>query len=86
MPSEVENLLEIARIKNLCRDKKIVKIQQKGSNIVFILSAFNNDKAVDLIKRYGHQIRFSPGITPYLTLKPDGKDLVAEIKEFIDII
>lgn len=86
LPSEVENLLEIARIKNLCREKKIVKIQQKGSNIIFILSAFNNDKAVDLIKRYGHQIRFSPGITPYLTLKPDGKDLIAEIKEFIDII
>ena len=35
MPKEVEELLEIARIKNMCREKNINKIMQKGSGIVF---------------------------------------------------
>ena len=35
MPKELENLLEIARIKELCRELYILKISKKNSNIVF---------------------------------------------------
>ena len=39
MPKEVENLLEIARIKNMCKEKKISKISQRQNGIVFYLSS-----------------------------------------------
>ena len=39
-PSEIENLLDIARIKMLAREKFILKIAQKRENIVF---HFDND-------------------------------------------
>ena len=35
MPKEIENLLDISRIKNLARKNYIIKINQKGDNILF---------------------------------------------------
>ncbi len=37
MPKEVHNLIEIARIKNLCREQGVIKLQQKQKCSINIL-------------------------------------------------
>ena len=39
LPSEAENLINIAKIKNLCKNIGITKISQKQSQIVFSFDA-----------------------------------------------
>ena len=93
MPIEVENLIEIARIKILARKANVLKLTQKEHVIILNLDKDNiqiDEKMVnDLIKKYGVRIRFSPGVEPYITLKIDGKDekkIVDEIKELLKLI
>lgn len=88
IPKEVENLLEIARIKNLCKEKNIIKISQKPISIVFYIDIhrFNMDNIDRLVKEYQDQIRFSSGTEPYITLKnKDNKEKIVlkKIKEFL---
>ena len=86
MPQEVENLLEIARIKEICNQKGIIKITQRNNNIIF---TFANNESFDmpidkLIKQYGDRIKFSPGKEPYITYKlEDQSDILEEIKSFL---
>ena len=88
MPREVENLLEIARIKEICNQKGIIKITQRNNNIIF---TFANNESFDmpideLIKQYGDRIKFSPGKEPYITYKlEDQSDILEEIKQFLKI-
>ena len=93
MPIEVENLIEIARIKILERKANVLKLTQKEHVIILNLDKDNiqiDEKMVnDLVKKYGVRIRFSPGVEPYITLKIDGKDekkIVDEIKELLKLI
>jgi len=89
MPKEVEELLEIARIKNMCRDKKINKIMQKGSSIVFYFDSaeFDPSCVVKLIETYKTNIKFSPSALPYVTYKIDlEKSIIKQIKDFMQII
>ena len=73
MPKEVENLIEVARIKILARKACAIKVVQKERSIMVILDKDNikiNEEIVNnLIKKYGVDIRFSPGVEPYITLK-----------------
>ena len=88
MPEELENLIEIARIKELCRKENVVKISQKRDRILFY---YNKDKMdmskIDgLIKKYELRIKFSTGIEPYITLQLENsndKELIEQIKEFL---
>ena len=75
MPKELENLLDIARIKNLCKAKNINKLSQKMNNIVFYFdnNKFNMENIDLLVKEYKDNIRFSPGLEPYITLKSPKK-------------
>ena len=86
MPKEVENLLEIARIKNMCKEKNIKKVAQKGNSVVFYFTgteAENIDLA-KLIGIYKNNIRFSQSAMPYVTLKIDiEKPIIKQIKEFL---
>ncbi len=86
MPSEVENLLEIARIKEKCKELGIIKVAQKQNSIVFNFDAKSFDmEIVDfLIKEYRNQIKFSPAKDPYVTykLQKAGKE-INEIKNFL---
>ena len=88
MPQEVENLLEIARIKEICNQKGIIKITQRNNNIIV---TFANNESFDmpideLIKKYGDRIKFSPGKEPYITYKlEDQSDILEEIKNFLKI-
>ena len=86
MPKEVENLLEIARIKNLCKEKNIKKIMQKQEAIVFYFSSeeFANINIDKLIATYKNKIKFSPSALPYITYKIDlYKSVLKQIKEFL---
>ena len=83
MPKELENLIEVARIKELCRKAGVVKISEKknimistnakptSKNVVFYFdkNKYNPEIVDKLIKKYGYNIKFSAGIEPYVTLK-----------------
>lgn len=88
MPSELENLIEIARLKALCKEKGIIKIAQKVNGIVFTFDSngFNMENVDKLITKWKNKIKFSPGSQPYVTYKIQDKkeeDLLKEIKEFL---
>ncbi len=89
MPKEVEELLEIARIKNSCREKNINKITQKNSSIVLYFKAetFDVEIVTKLVNKYKNNIKFSPAAFPYITYKIDpNKSIIKQIKEFIQTL
>ena len=93
MPQEVENLIEIARIKVLARKANVIKLTQKEKSVVLNLDKDNiriDENIVNnLVNKYGARLRFSPGVEPYVTLKIDEKDkkkLIQEIKELLESI
>lgn len=83
MPSEVNNLIEIARIKNIARANNIIKIQSKPMGVVFTFSEFDTDNVQKLLSKYKNNIHFSAIGKPYVTLKVKGNE-VQEVKEFMD--
>ena len=88
MPKELENLIEVARIKELARKANIIKVAQRRESIVFYFdkNKYNPEIIDKLIKKYEFNIKFSTGMEPYVTLKTKiGSDekLVEEIKEFL---
>ncbi len=88
MPEEVNNLLEIARIKELAKKAFVIKISERRDSIVFNFDAnkFNLDVVDKLIKTYRNQIKFSPGKEPYITYKVlDNSDsvIIKKIKGFL---
>ena len=97
MPKELNNLLEIARIKQLCNLTAVIKVTEKknrttgSQNVVFY---FDKDKyapniITTLLKKYGTKIKFSTGIEPYITLLLKNKteeQLIKEIKEFLNTV
>ena len=91
MPTELENLINIARIKELAKKANILKIQQRANGIVFWFDGnkFNFDIVDKLIKEYRNKIKFSAGKDPYITYKveelSDTKILI-KVKEFLRYI
>ena len=86
MPYEVENLLDIARIKSLAKEKYILKISQKRENIIFYFdnSKFNFDIVDKLMKIHRNRIKFSPSKDPYITFKLENpKQILEECKDFL---
>ena len=94
MPKELENLIEIARIKELCRKAGVIKVAEKknsfteSQNLVFYFdkNKYNPEIVDTLIKKYGYDIKFSTGIEPYITLrieKMSDEELINKIKEFL---
>ena len=89
MPYEIENLLDITRIKTLAREKFVLKIAQKGDNIVYYFDAtrFNLDIVDKFMKNYRNRIKFSPAKEPYITLRLlNKKNTLEECKEFLSKI
>ncbi len=73
MPEELENLIDIARIKYLAKKLHIIKIASKKTAVVFTFEPSKGDDGieahvVDLVKKYGNKIKFSSGIKPMVTL------------------
>ena len=95
MPKELENLIEVARIKELCRKTGVVKISEKknmltnNQNLVFYYdkNKYNPENVDKLIKKYGYESKFSSGIEPYITLRIKNlkdEELIDKIKEFLN--
>ena len=87
MPEEIENLLEITRIKNLCRKAQVTKLAQKGEKIVIYINEkkFNQEATTKLIEKYKNRIQFSPGKNSYITYHVQKiANLIPEIKEVIE--
>ena len=88
IPKEVENLLEISRIKQLARAKGISKVSSKRNGVLFIYDTRTFDPSIvqKLITAYGNKIRFSPGIKPMITLSissDNEEEIIKEIKEYL---
>jgi len=86
IPKEIENLLDVARIKILARESFILKINQKMQNIVFHFEKdkFNIDVIDKLMKMYRNRIKFSPASEPYITFKIlNIKNILEECKDFL---
>ena len=91
VPKEIENLIEVTRIKYLAKEQGIVKISEKRDSVIFVYTngRFNVDNVSDLVKKYGNKIKFSQGIEPYITLnikKESDKQLLGEIKDYLYFI
>ena len=91
LPVELENLLEIARIKSLARKAGVTKIAQRPETIVFYFEreTMPVEKVDELLKQYGILIRFSSGIEPYVTFKigkKDDKEIISKVKEFLTLV
>ena len=91
MPDELENLIEVARMKELARKVGVTKITQKPESIVFYFAKDKMpiEKVEDLLKQYGMSIRFSSAIEPYITFKTGKKTeqkLIEDIKKFLILI
>jgi transcription-repair coupling factor (superfamily II helicase) len=90
MPKEIENLIEIARIKTLCKKLNISKVQGKHKFVVFIFEPGEiNIDINELVKKYKNRIKFTQGIKPQITL--DLKNIseikmLNEVKEFLNEI
>ena len=87
LPKEIGNLLEIARIKNIAREKSVIKIAQKGNNIIYHFDSnkFNFEVIDKLIKIYRSRIKFSPGNIPYITFQLSEKcGIMEQCKEFLN--
>lgn len=84
IPKEAENLLKIARIKNLCRNNGVSKITQKQQSIVFLFQAdtFKIEWVDILLKKFRNQVKFSPGKDPYITYKIKG-EILDDVQEFL---
>ena len=91
MPRELENLIEIVRIKEMCRNLNIIKLSKKMHNYVFYFDSSKFDFSVvdRVIAEYGNKVSFSPGREPYVTLKSMANgDLnqLEEIKDFLKFL
>ena len=86
IPNEIENLLDIIRIKRLAKENYILKINQKMENIIFHFdqTKFNFEIVDKLMKIYRNRIKFSPAKDPYITFKLTNKKFtLEECKEFL---
>lgn len=89
LPKEVENLLEIARIKNMCKEKGVNKIIQRNHSLVFYFSEkkFKGEWVDKLMQTFKNKIKFSPSALPYITYKIDeNKSIIKETKQFFSAL
>jgi len=88
MPEELEELLEVARIKNLARTLGVVKIAQKQQSVVFTFTpqSFEPEWVDVLLKEFRNQIKFSPGKDPYVTYKLEKGKVLQEIKKLLKVL
>ncbi len=99
MPPELENLIDIARIKYLAKKLNLSKI---ASNVIKNKNNLNAKTAVvftfepnkfdldinELVKRYGNKIKFSNGIKPMITLEipsDNERQILNDVTEFLKL-
>ena len=87
MPGELENLLDIARIKYLAKPLYITKIASKKTAVVFTYDQkkFNVD-IVKLVETYKNKVKFQPGVKPMITLNigtTNERQILNDVMEFL---
>lgn len=87
IPKEVENLIQIARIKYLAKNLKINKIASKKTAIVYTFepNQFKID-ITELVKKHGNKIKFSNSIKPMITLEigaTEEKQVLSAVTTFL---
>ena len=87
MPSELENLLDIARIKYLAKAQYINKIASKKTAVVFTFEQSKFDVDIPkLIEKYKNRLKFSPGVKPMITLEigtTNERQILNDVTEFL---
>ena len=73
LSKELENLIDIARIKYISKKLDIEKIASRKDAVVFTFKASGSEDKfkidiAQLVKKYGTKIKFSAGIKPMITL------------------
>ena len=88
IPTEIENLLQITRIRNLARQKNVVKIVQRGNNIVYHFEPddFDIEIVSKLIMKFKNRIKFSNSKIPYLTFSLNNGDCLEEVKNLLEVL
>jgi len=92
IPKEFENLIEIVRIKEMCRKLNILKLSRKNGNYIFYFDSTKFDFSIidKLVENYNNKVSFSPGKTPYITLKSSNSNIdleqINEIKAFLNFL
>lgn len=87
MPPELENLIDIARIKYLAKQKKISKIASKKTAVVFTFEPNRMEMDITkLVQKYGNKIKFSAGIKPMVTLEigsTNERQILNDVTDFL---
>ncbi len=90
MPAELENLLDIARIKYLAKAQYITKIASRRTSVIFMYERGKVDIDISkLVEKYKNRIKFSPGINPMITLEigtSNERQILNDITEFLKVI
>jgi len=88
IPKEVENLIDIAKIKILSKPLRITKILSKKSLVIFTFEQENiNIDIGELVEKYGNKIKFSSEIKPMIKLSievKNDKQLLNEVIKFLN--
>ncbi len=85
MPKEVENLIEVARIKELAKKAAITKVSEKKDGVIFIYDSkkFNTSIIDKLVTKYSSKLKFSPGYATLKINKTSDKQIFKDIKEYL---
>ena len=87
MPEELENLIDIARIKYLAKGLNIEKVASKKTAVLFTFGAGKSDIDIpNLVKKYGNKIKFSAGIKTMVTLEigsSNERQILNDVTEFL---
>lgn len=87
MPSELENLISIARIKYLAKEKDIIKIVSKKTKVIFTYGKEKPDiDIVKLVNKYQNDLKFSSGVKPMVTLElrtTNEKEILNKVTEYL---
>lgn len=90
MPDKIENLIEIARIKTMCKKLKISKVQSRRDFVLFIFENPElNINLNELVKIYKNKIKFTQGIKPQITISLDStteKEILKGTINFLKIL
>lgn len=90
MPEQLENLIDIARIKYLAKDLNIEKIASRRNAVVFTFAPLREGEQLKidiakLVRKYGTKIKFSSGIKPMVTLdiaSNNERKILSEVTDF----
>ena len=89
LPKELENLIDIARIKQFARKANILKIAQRENGIVFyfVKEKIKPEMVNTLITKYPMLVKFSNAVEPYVTLRiKENENIIEKAKEFLNTV